>query len=114
MELLAELLFNGVLELFVELLFGGSKTRSPPAEVTRVVGFVLIGLVLGRVSLLLVPNPLIHSPSLRIANLIVSPLLAGGAGAVIAHARAQPIASRVLGAGLFALCFASMRYVLFS
>ncbi|HEY0075143.1 MAG TPA: hypothetical protein VGB77_13680 [Abditibacteriaceae bacterium] len=84
-----EFIFQILLELFlqitVEILFhlGWSSvaealdrkpTRNPALAF---IGYALLGFAAGGLSLLLFPELFVHHPALRIANLILTPVLAG-------------------------------------
>ena len=74
-------LLQVVLELFLQLIFElfadtiWRHLREPARAIIKWIAFVACAIVLGWISAQVVPTPLIASGALRVANLIVSPLL---------------------------------------
>ena len=89
-EILFQVLFEFILEIGAEILlelglhsvaqvFHGRRTRNP---VFAFIGYALLGVIVGFISLLIFPRPLVRSASFRGINLhgiglVISPLLAG-------------------------------------
>ena len=68
-EILAELGLHGIAEVFHR-----RRERNP---IIAFIGYALLGVAAGGVSLLLFPNPLLHSTKFHGIGLIAIPLLAG-------------------------------------
>ena len=87
-ELFCELVLQVIGELFVQLLFEsvvrlGSVRFSIPLRrqihpVTALFGFLALGMLVGVITLWPFPNSFITDHMLRIANLLITPLAAGG------------------------------------
>lgn len=89
MEFIFELLFEFVLEFILQIaaeilmemglrslasVFHGRKTRNP---IFAFIGYGLLGVIIGGISLLVFPRPLMRSASFHGIGLLISPLLAG-------------------------------------
>ena len=104
-ETLIEMGFHAVAEPF----------RKPPRPWVAAIGYLLIGAVIGGLSLLLLPSHFVTDKALRLANLIVTPVAAGlcmcAAGTWRAR-RGQPLLriDRFAYGYLFALSFALVRF----
>ena len=84
-EVLLQMLFEAVAELGLHSLkFTFERQRYP---LLSALGILLSGAVAGGVSLWLFPHSFIANPSYRIANLLVTPLIAGAAMAFIGKFR---------------------------
>jgi hypothetical protein len=79
LELLGEFLIQIVLEGLVELGFHAiaEPFRKPLNPYLAVLGYVLLGAVLGGVSLLVFPSHIVGTQGLRIMALVIVPLLVG-------------------------------------
>lgn len=93
-ELIGEFLLQVVGEALVELGLHSlaEPFRSPPNPWLAALGYSLFGGILGGLSLFIFPDNLVPE-SLRIANLLATPLAVGGVMAVIgpgAHVEANP------------------------
>lgn len=85
MEALFEILFQFIGEFLLQFLFEAitdigfdwfDKTAKPaPRPILSALGFLLLGTVAGGVSLLVMPHSMLTTPSLRVINVIVTPLL---------------------------------------
>jgi hypothetical protein len=116
LEAAGELLFELVLQLVFEL---GARVLLAPfrtfAASLRTPWFALAGAAAGAVSLAVAPHAWLARPWLRVANLVLSPLLAGGAVAALGAFRARrglvvlPL-DRFVGGFAFALAFALVRF----
>jgi hypothetical protein len=116
-EFVAEFLLQIFVELFVELgLHSTAETfRKPPSPWLAVLGYAIFGAVAGGVSLIVLPQPLVHGATWRLVNLMVTPLLAGLAMAAIGAwrtKRGQHVLriDRFSYGYLFALCMAIVRF----
>lgn len=100
MEVLLSLVLEFFSEIVLQILFEALAEaglhlfkRTPPAVPRSpwllALGYACLGLVLGGVSLLLVPHPFIHSKSLRVANLLFTPIASGAAMALIGTLRTR-------------------------
>lgn len=126
MEFLIELLFEFIGEIVLQVVFEAlaesglqffkrEKAAAPPAPWKPVLGYALLGAVVGGISLLLVPNAFLQSRSLRIVNLIVTPIVSGAAMVLIGRLRArrgQPVPSidRFAYGLTFAFAMAAVRF----
>ncbi|WP_457418845.1 hypothetical protein [Roseateles sp. P5_E7] len=90
-ELLAELLFQIVGEVLVELGLHSlaEPFRRKPNVWLAVLGYALLGALLGALSLWAFPNHLTRDGWPRLANLVVTPVIAGVAMALIGRWRAR-------------------------
>ncbi len=97
MEFVFEILFQFLgeifLQIFFELLFElglhslGDTFKKPRNAVLSTIGFILWGAIVGGVSLLVFPTSPISNIAFRRANLIVTPLIAGGAMMLVGRLR---------------------------
>ncbi|HEX7151900.1 MAG TPA: hypothetical protein VF618_10460 [Thermoanaerobaculia bacterium] len=92
-EFIAEFIAELLLELFAEgLLDLGSHALDDSVHARRILRVVLsaaAGAAVGGLSLLVFPDHFIRSAALRLASLIVTPLLAGGVFAAIGRRRVR-------------------------
>ncbi|MBL8950067.1 MAG: hypothetical protein JNK82_04780 [Myxococcaceae bacterium] len=107
MDLVLELLLNGLGELILEVVFRSKADQHP---IGRAVSWLMLGLLFGWASTLVFTGHFIHSEGLRQANLVVSPLFFAGVSGVVASARKKPAWPAALGAALFSLAFAVVRW----
>lgn len=126
MEFIFELLFEFfgefLLQIVFELLaeFGLHSLREPfqrkPHPAVAFIGYGLLGALAGGLSLWAFPSLLIASPDAQLANLLISPVLAGLLMAALGAWRAKRGQSllrmdRFACGFLFALSMALVRYV---
>lgn len=116
-ELIGEFLLQVVGEALVELGLHSlaEPFRSPPNPWLAALGYSLFGGILGGLSLFIFPDNLVPE-SLRIANLLATPLAVGGVMAVIGAWRArrgQPVLriDRFAYGYLFALALGLVRFI---
>ena len=131
MEVIFDILFTFFFEIFIQLFgellieMGIRAIFDPPSATTERrekqspwlagLGYILLGLMVGAISVKVLPQGVFHSRELRFANLLVTPLVAGLVMALIGRWRRrheQPtigLESFFYGY-LFALSMASMRY----
>lgn len=126
-----ELIFGFIFEVFGEALFQGlfeylaelgtrhipNRIRRPVGTAASMVGFAAAGALAGAVSLVFLPHSLIENETLRAVNLVVTPLLVGGAMMGLGRLRArkgEPLVrlDRFGFALLFAFSMAAVRYFL--
>jgi uncharacterized membrane protein len=90
-ELLAELLFQIVGEVLVELGLHAiaAPFRRKPNVWLAMLGYALLGALVGALSLWAVPNHLTRDGWPRLANLLFTPLLAGSVMALLGRWRAR-------------------------
>jgi hypothetical protein len=118
LEIIGEFLLQGTLEILFELGFHAvvEPFRRQPKPWVAAFGYLLFGAVLGGLSLLLFPNHLVIAGSLRIANLVVTPvavgLLMAGVGVLRAR-RGQSLLriDRFAYGYLFAFALAAVRFL---
>lgn len=117
-ELLFELFGEVLLQVLGELLAEWGVHLTRPAERRRPPHplLTLLGVAVGALSLLLLPHPLLSGKGLRLANLVLSPLLSGAVLAWIGHWRARrgspvPVRNRFMQGLVFAFAMAAVRYV---
>jgi hypothetical protein len=121
LEFLLEIAGEFFFELVVQLLFEfGARVLLAPfrsvAVSLRAPWLAIAGAIAGALSLALAPHALFERPWLRVANLLVTPLLAGVAVAALGAFRARrglvvlPF-DRFRGGFAFALAFAGVRFV---
>ena len=118
-ELFGEVLLQVLGELLAEWgvhLTRPAERRRPPHPLLTLLGYALLGLAIGAMSLLLLPHSLLPSQGLRLANLVLSPLLSGAVLAWIGHWRARrglrvPVRNRFMQGLVFAFAMAAVRYV---
>jgi hypothetical protein len=122
MDLLFELLFEFLLQVFGELLFelGLRSLKEPfrkaPNPVLAAIGYALLGTICGALSLLVFRRPMIAPGFARLVYLGLAPVVAGGVMAVVGAWRvrrgddALRLDSFTYGY-LFALAFALVRFV---
>jgi hypothetical protein len=113
--LIGEFLLQIVLEMLAELGLHaiGETARPQPRPFLAALGYLLLGFIVGALSLLIAPDFLIAG-SLRLANLVLAPVAAGFAmsalGAWRAHGRATVRLDRFAYGYLFALALAAVRF----
>jgi hypothetical protein len=122
LEILIELLLELVIYVVFELLAAGAlhpiaarRERAPPHPLVRGLAYAVLGGALGGVSVLVWPSGLLHDEFLRVASVIVSPLAAGGAMALLGRylkKRDRPVvALESFGYGFaFAAAFGVVRF----
>lgn len=118
LEVLGEFLFEVVLQLLFELGIRAllAPLRASVAASMRWPWLTLAGALAGAGSLLVAPHAFLTSAALRLANVVVSPLVAGAAIAAFGALRVRrglvvlPI-DRFVGGYAFALAFAVVRWV---
>lgn len=120
MEAIVELLLELVLQVIGEVLteFGVRRVSRAfdhtPSAWAAAIGYAILGAFVGFISILVVPA-LLASPVLRVANLIVTPLVAGATASMIGswrHRRGQELVrlDRFAYGYLFALSMAIVRF----
>jgi len=90
-EILAELLLQVFLEVLVELGFHAVKEpfRREPNPWLAALGYLLLGEIAGGLSLLAFSHHLVAAQALRVANLVVTPIAAGGLMSLLGSWRAR-------------------------
>lgn len=126
-ELMLEFFGEALLQIAFEALAqaGVHLTRHPdrlPREHSPwlvSLGYALLGLVAGGISLLVLPDLVVRNPAARIANLVLTPLLAGAAMAALGFLRRRRAGPDALAFGLerfgngylFALTMGAIRFL---
>jgi hypothetical protein len=77
-QFLAEGLLNTLVYLPFELPMSRNEKTGERTGCGWHVVYLVLGGVVGAISVLVVPHLLLRSPSMRIANLLIAPLLGGG------------------------------------
>ena len=125
-SLILEILGEIILQIAFQALAGAGLhlfERTPPAVPQSpwllAFGYVCLGLAVGSVSLLFFPHPLLHSKTLLVANLILTPVLSGAAMALIGMLRTRlgkPVITidRFSYGFVFALAMAAVRFLVLS
>lgn len=114
-EIVGEFLLQFVFEA-VASVFGRTDSDGKPAHpFVKFMGYAIFGGVAGGLSLLIVPHLLVQSPGMRIANLVITPLLAGGMMALVGkwrekHDRKRSPIDRFAYGYCFALTMALVRF----
>lgn len=119
LELFGEVLLQVLGELLAEwgvYLTRPTERRKPSHPLVSLLGYALLGLLIGALSLLLLPHSLLPGKGLRLANLVLSPLLSGAVLAWIGQWRARrgspvPVRNRFMQGLVFAFAMAAVRYV---
>jgi hypothetical protein len=120
-ESVIELLFELFFQLFVEILFElGIRSlveplRAPQNPLVAAIGYALLGTGAGGMSLWLLPHHLVANADWRFLNLIITPMLAGAAMALVGvwrRRRGQTLLriDRFFYGYLFALAMALVRF----
>ena len=125
MEALFEILFQFLGEFMLQFLFEAltdigfdwfdkTATRAP-RPILSALGFLLLGTVAGGISLLIMPHSMLTTPSLRVINVIGTPLLVSSCMMMIGNWRAtrgrEPIKlNRFSYAYCFAVAMALVRF----
>jgi hypothetical protein len=86
-QLLAELVFQFVVEGVLDLLFG--KTLGDARPLVRFLCFLVLGALFGGLSLLVLPAHLVHDRELRYVAVLTVPILLGSVMARIGRAKAK-------------------------
>jgi hypothetical protein len=121
MEIIFELLLEFLLQLIVEVAaeFGLHAVTAPFRRESNpffaALGYAIFGAALGACSLWLFPKHMVHSPVIRIANLIVTPMVVGLCMAWLGSWRSQRGGAllridKFWCGALFALAFAAVRF----
>lgn len=107
-EFFGELLLQGLFEVLAEIglhLFRKPDGGANPSAWLRAIGYVLLGLLAGGLSLWLHPQSFIHSTIGRLGNLLLAPVAMGLAMAVVGAWR-QKRGQQTLGIDHFAYGYA--------
>ena len=119
LEILFEFLLQGVGELLIEVFSHKRRRKTPSAPMHPVIAgclWLVAGAAIGGGTLLLFPHSFIHSPTLRLVNLVLTPLMLGAIMALIGRRRLAngqelvPL-DRFSNAALFALGMGIVRYM---
>lgn len=106
-QILAELLIQIVFEALAELGIHGVKNtfRNPRHPFLSTIGFLIWGLLAGGISLWLFPRSFITDEMLQLANLAITPVLAGLLMLAIGRLRAKR-GQELIGLDRFGYAFA--------
>ncbi|WP_085355757.1 hypothetical protein [Neisseria dumasiana] len=112
-ELLAEFFLQIVAEILAELGIRSADSKRKPRLWLTLVGYGIIGALIGGVSLLIFPEHFIRSEGLQMLNLVLTPMLAGGMICLLDRQRGRHTSSswhlRFLCGFIFAFCMALVR-----
>ncbi|XJJ60594.1 hypothetical protein WBP06_18490 (plasmid) [Novosphingobium sp. BL-8H] len=99
MEFLFEILFQFISEILLQLIINvccelglrglARVLRWLPSPPIAAAWITLSGVAAGGISLLILPHSAIHEPALRLVNLAVTPVLAGGMMMMLGRLRAK-------------------------
>ena len=117
LEILCEIVLQGIFEALAELglrSLVGSFSKPPNAWLSAI-GYVLFGAAAGAASLLLFPSHLVKGESLRMVNLLVTPIAVGLLMCVVGawrlrRGQSQLRIDRFAYGYLFALSLAGVRF----
>lgn len=115
-ELLLQIVFEALAEAGLHIVRKPDPQRAPVAAWKLVVGYTLLGLVVGAISLWIFPYAMAHTHLARVTNLLLAPVASGLAMALIGAWR-QRRGQQVLGIDrfaygyVFALSMAVVRFV---
>lgn len=114
-ELILQVVFEALAEVGIHLTRKEGAEARPRSGWRLMVGYTLLGLIVGGVSLLVFSHSLAHSHNGRLATLLLVPLLAALSTVMLGKLRTrkgQALAGidRFMYAYLFALSMASVRY----
>ena len=112
-QFLIEVLAQALVQLPFDL--AAPNRPSVPARTFRYVAFLLLGGVIGGLSIVLIPRTMLQYGALRIANVIVAPLVAGYVASRVTEFRAKRdflVVPRIhyWSAFWFTLAFAVVRF----
>lgn len=115
-ELILQVLFEALAEVGIHLTRKDAGTQPPRSRTLLVMGYALLGVVAGGVSLLVFSQSLAHTHNGRLATLVLVPLAAALSTVWIGRLRARKGQTpagidRFMYAYLFALGMACVRYV---
>ena len=113
-EIILQMFFEILAEIGLRSLMDIFKRQKNP--ILSTIGFVLLGSIAGGISLLIFPNSAIHKPVMRMINLVITPVVAGGFMMLVGRERGKRGQSLVrldrFGyAFVFALAMAAVRYI---
>lgn len=119
-EFVGEILLQVVVELLAEMGWRSVRTPFVQSDMSRLpwvqaCGYALFGAIAGALSLWLAPTLFIHSHSLQVANLLITPFFAGAVMAALGVWRARHdqvlVAIDKFGYGfVFAIAMALVRF----
>lgn len=114
-ELLLQMLFEALAEAFGHALRVPFRRKQPVRPWLAAIGYVLFGAAAGGLTLWLVPELYIKTPGLRLANVLITPVLAGlvmeAIGAWRERRDKEVLRLESFAYGyLFALAMAAVRY----
>ena len=114
-QLFAELFFQFLVEGLADLGIHTLSGRRKAHPLVSAIGYALLGVILGALSLALIKDPFLEEPTWRIVNVIITPVFVGGAMGFVGTHRAKKGKKTVsletfFNAYLFALGFALIRY----
>jgi hypothetical protein len=114
-EVLLQVLFEALAEVGIHLARGRVEHAQSRSKWRLMLGYVLLGAIVGGLSLLVFSHSMAHSHNGRLATLLLAPLAAAASTVALGRWRARrgqdPVnIDRVAYAYLFALAMAAVRY----
>ena len=114
-EIVLQIVFETLGEVGLRSLREPFRRPEPPHPVLAAIGYALLGAIAGGISLWLFPKLFITTEWLRIANLVVTPVAAGGAMCLVGYWRRKRDQAlirldRFAWGFLFALAMAIVRF----
>ena len=115
-EVILQVVFEALAEVGIHLRRDAQRDPESRSAWRLVLGYPLLGAILGGLSLLLFPNSLAHAHAARIATFLLAPVAAGLAMVALGawrarHGQQRNSLDRFVYAYLLALGMAAVRYV---
>lgn len=112
MDLLLELLFEVLLELVFSAI-GEAALRRSHRPVVGALGSIVVGVLVGILSVWWLPQHFIHSETARLVNLVFSPVFVGGMLGLRGYLAAPPrfLVKSAVNGMLLALSIGLIRFV---
>jgi hypothetical protein len=115
-EVILQVVFEALAEVGIHITRGNRQHAESRSGWRLVVGYPLLGAMLGGLSLLVFPNSLAHVHGGRIATFLLAPVVAGLSMVALGswrarHGQERNNLNRFIYAYLFALGMAAVRYV---
>ncbi|WII73746.1 hypothetical protein QJS83_07635 [Bdellovibrio sp. 22V] len=95
MDFIASIVFEFFVEIIIQVLFElgfhsiAETFKRKPNPFVALIGYAVVGAICGGLSLLIVRNHFVNEGSLRVANLILTPLIVGALVSILGARRAK-------------------------